>query len=292
MADDDGAKGLKALKDGVIIAETAVLRGRIEQPWTGQPSADNGHEHDSQRDKALPGATIVATTKVDLSRVDTDLVTCISSFLGTSLELLNLALTCKSFGWRQPTTTLNWSLVEEVARHAVCSRATDDEMDCLPQYTSGTMTWLSVLYRYEHLLDFDVLLGCYIEHRNGDKTTVRGTGHVFDSSVAVSSNCVMKSGVHIAKFLITGEPYIGIVRPMPGLDAGAYQEEFDFFDDNIYPDFRAQISSDWDSDVHACDFSCGNGKVAWTDWEDSDHADGKIGKGWNRANQAILLVCC
>ena len=86
------------------------------------------------------------STKVDLSRIDTGLVTHISSFLVTPRELLNLTLTCKSFELRRPTSSLNWSLVEEVARQAVCSRATDDEMGRLPPYVSGTRTWLSVLH--------------------------------------------------------------------------------------------------------------------------------------------------
>ncbi|EJK49325.1 hypothetical protein THAOC_31809, partial [Thalassiosira oceanica] len=213
MADDDKAKRLKALKDGVTIAETAVLRGRIEQPRTGQPPADNGHEHHSQWDEALPGATIDETTKVDdLSRVDKDLVSYISSFLGTSRKLLNLALTCKSFGWGQPTSTLNWSLIEEVARQAVCLRATDDDMSCLPQFVRGTVTWVSILHRYEHLMDFDVLLGGNIEHQNGDKTTVCGAGysHFAHTAHAVSSGYVMRSGSHYTDFQVTGVPYIGI----------------------------------------------------------------------------------
>ncbi|EJK69887.1 hypothetical protein THAOC_08816, partial [Thalassiosira oceanica] len=78
---------------------------------------------------------VVVTTAVDLSRLDTSLVTQISSFLASSSrELINLALTCKSFGWRQPTSTLNWSLAEEVARQAVSSMATDAEMSSLPRY--------------------------------------------------------------------------------------------------------------------------------------------------------------
>ncbi|EJK69857.1 hypothetical protein THAOC_08847, partial [Thalassiosira oceanica] len=119
---------------------------------------------------------VVVTTAVDISRLAESLVAQISSFLGTARELRNLTLTCKSFGFRQPTSTLNWSVVEEVARQAVCSRATDDEMGCLPQYVRGTVTWLSILHRYEHLLEFDVLLGDYIEHGNGDKTAVCATG--------------------------------------------------------------------------------------------------------------------
>jgi len=154
----------------------------------------------------------------------------------------------------------------------VCSRATDDEMDCLPPYVRGTATWLSILHRHEHLLDFDVLLGGCIENQIGDKTAVCATGATGPNcnySVAVSSSYVMRSGAHYAEFLITGEPYIGIVRPMPGLDAGAYQENFHLLDNRFYTDFLAQRTDDWgNSDVHACEYDCDSGVMNRTNWED------------------------
>ncbi|EJK51996.1 hypothetical protein THAOC_28777 [Thalassiosira oceanica] len=257
MADGGGAKRLKTAEDGAA--------GTAE-------SADSGQEE---------GSLQVSPSGVafDLSRVDADLVTHITSFLGTPHELLNLALTCKSFGWRQPLSARTWSLVEEVARQAVCSRATDDEMGCLPQ--CDVTTWLSILHRFEHMLDFDVLLGGSIEHVNGDKTAVCATDPNDCSSVAVSSGYAMRSGAHYAEFLITGIPFIGIVRPMPGLDAGAYQENFSFIwanDSRLHPDFLAQRSDDWDdSDVHACDFNCDDGKMSWTNWDDELNE----GKEWD-----------
>ncbi|EJK50812.1 hypothetical protein THAOC_30086 [Thalassiosira oceanica] len=66
-------------------------------------------------------------TTVDLSRVDTSLVTHIASFVGMARELLNLALTCKSFGGLPPGLDLDWSLAKEVAREAVCSGRNDTE---------------------------------------------------------------------------------------------------------------------------------------------------------------------
>ena len=169
---------------------------------------------------------------------------------------------------------LDWSLVEEVARKAVCSKATDAEMTgCLPHYVSGTTTWLSILNRFEHLLDFDVLFGGYIEHRNGHKTRVYSTtsDYEYKSSVAVSSCYVMRSGAHYAEFEIVGRPAIGVVRPMPGLDAGAYSEEFYFFRRMFYPDFLAQRSADWgNGNVHVCVYYCGDGEMKWCDWSRAD----------------------
>ncbi|EJK47414.1 hypothetical protein THAOC_33863 [Thalassiosira oceanica] len=290
MADDGRAKRLKSSQDGGV-AEVAELRGRVaelesenaklrlenRQQAGGIAALESeieqlrrcGRREEGDHEMLPVVVEVVATTAVDLSRVDTSIVTLISSFLDTSNELLNLALTCKSFGWRQPMSTLNWSLAEEVARQAVYSRATDEEMSCLPQFVRGTVTWLSILHRHEHLLIFDVLLGGYIEHRNGDKTAVCAKGEDYHGSVAVSGSYVMRSGAHYAEFLITGTPCIGIVRPMPGLDAGAYQERFILFDDIFYPDFLAQRTDDWgNSDVHACEYFCDDGGMRWTNWDD------------------------
>ena len=166
--------------------------------------------------------------------------------------------------------------MEEVARQTVRTRATDYEMSSLPKYVIGTATWLSILRRFENLFSFDVLLGGYIEHPNGDKTTVRGTSHYF-GSVAVSSGYVMSSGAHYAEFQITGSPCIGIVRPMPGLDTGAYREGFDFTGLDLYPAFLAQRSDEWgDGDVHACDYSCDVGTMSWSDWGD----EASLGVDW------------
>ena len=273
MTDDDRAKRLNSSQDGVTDEAAA---GKIDQPRSDPPSAADGNqEHGPPPDELRPVAIDAA---VDLSRVDTGIVTHISSFLGTSHELLSLGLTCKSFGWRQPATALNhWSLVEEVARQTVCSRATVGETDCLPHYVSRTTTWLSILHRFERLLQFDVLLGGYIEYRNGDKSTVDGTGfYDGDVSTAVSSSYLMRSGTHFAEFQITGTPSIGIVRPMPGLDAGAYYEEFDFFDDRIYPEFLAQRSADWgNGNVHVCSYASGWGRMSWINWEEME-----LGQPW------------
>ena len=121
---------------------------------------------------------VVHSPTVDLSRFDTGLVSHISSFVGTSRELLNLALTCKSFGWRQPESDRDWSLAEEVAREAVSSGQNDIDgvrISVLPQYARDRTTWLSILHESEHPLKFDTLLGRGIAHHNERKTSVHGT---------------------------------------------------------------------------------------------------------------------
>ena len=264
MAEDGRAKRLKSSEDDVVLAqrerriaelesENAQLRRRVQQQ-------EGSHE-------VLP-LVVTTTVTVDLSRIDSSIVIQIASFLDTSRELLNLGLTCKSFGWRQPALTL--SLVEEVARQAVRARATGAEMDSLPQYVTGTTSWLSILHNFEHPLLFDVLLGGGIEHRNGDKATVYGTGYQ-RLCTAVSSVDVMSTGSHFAEFQITGTPYIGIVRPMPSLDAGATANEECYYligERELYPDFLAQRSDEWGfGNVKACEYFCGTGRMSWTRWE-------------------------
>ena len=265
--------------DGVVIAElqrrNAELESEIEQL--------RRHGRQKGNHEVLSVVTeVVVTTSVDLSRFDMSLVIQISSFLGTARGLLSLALTCRSFGLRQPTSAFNWSLTEEVARQEVCSAATDAEMSCLPQYVSGTATWLSILHRFEHLLIFDVLIGRNIEHVNGDKSRVQSST-TDRMNTAVSSYYVMRSGTHYAEFRITGFPRIGIVRPMPNLDTAAY-DNYCFFVGNTYlkAAFLAQRSEGWSvCNVHACEYCCETGNMGWTDWDEEDNEEDNQGIEWD-----------
>ena len=96
--------------------------------------------------------TVSTLTMVDLSYIDTSLVAQIASFVGTSRELLNLALTCKYFGRRQwhLGSASELSLVEEVARQAVrCKQNSESFRLSLPEYVRGRVTWLSILHELD-----------------------------------------------------------------------------------------------------------------------------------------------
>ena len=214
-----------------------------------------------------------------LSRLDPSLVTHIVSFVGTSRELLNVALTCKSFGWQQPGSGLDWSLAEEAARGTVRSGQNDVEgaRITLPPYVKGTTTWLTILRGSEQPLKFDTLLGPGIEHANERRTSIRG-GH--DVSSAVASICVMVSGIHCAEFhIVGGEPNIGIVRPIPNLDPERYANGFfSFFNPLFHDVFLAARTYEWgSSNVHLCQYITIDGKMSWSNW-----AGGGAVIGWEQ----------
>ncbi|EJK72097.1 hypothetical protein THAOC_06409, partial [Thalassiosira oceanica] len=235
-------------------------RGRQDELEAEKLRRENAQLRGRGNHEVLP---VIFATTVDLSRIDTSIVTQITSFVGNSRELLGLALTCKSFGWRQPTSTLNWSLVEEVARREVCSRTTDAEMSSLPRYASGTTTWLSILRRFDPLL-FDVLAGRGIEHRNGDESRVYGTTN--GCCTAVSSSYIMTTGSHFAEFEITGTPFIGVARPMPKpIFDRVY---FCYFDSDHFDTLLAERTDEWgDGNVHACQYFCRSGGTICTGFQ-------------------------
>ena len=208
-------------------------------------------------------------TTVDLTRVEPSLVAQIASFVGTAREMLNLALTCKSFGGLPPGWALDWSLADEVAREAVCSGRNDTEgvHVTLPRRVVGTTTWLAVLHESENPLKFDTILGGGIEYQDGRKTSVIGKG---GPCTAVASNYVMQSGVHYAEFHIARVALIGVVRPL-NLSPDVYaNRNFTFFLSEFFGDFLAARTESWGSgDVHSCNHSSARGTLSWTDWDDS-----------------------
>ena len=167
MADDQSSKRLKITSGGsgestrddariasleseihALRTENARLREKLLRS-----DAENGRLRQQLQGshEALQIVLPATNPTADLSRLDMSLVTHIMSFLGTSLDLRNLALTCKSFGWQQPTAEHDMSLVEEVSRQVVCSGMNDVEgaRITLSPYVRGTRTWLSILRESE-----------------------------------------------------------------------------------------------------------------------------------------------
>ncbi|EJK57044.1 hypothetical protein THAOC_22958 [Thalassiosira oceanica] len=317
MADDRSSKrprttsranGESTFDDARIVAlesEIRTLRLQLLRSDAENERLRGQLQYFEGRHEALPVVTIKPT--VDISRLDTGLVTHIVSFLGTSLELRNLALTCKAFGWQQPATGLDLSLAEQVARQVVCSGRNDVEgaRITLSPYVRGTTTWLLILRESERPLKFDTLLGRGIEHTNERTTSFLGD-NTNTLCTAVASHYVMESGIHYAEFQITeGNPFIGIVRPipnldpdsivrpMPNLDPGRYDGHFSFYDRSMRDDFLAARTVEWGTgNVHMCDYDCGNGAMSWTSWdnEGEDFAEWDGMEGCDAGDAVGMLI--
>ena len=263
-----GRAGNDALESEIqtLRSENALLRSEVANLRERLRRFEGHHECE-----APTLTTQTPTPTFDLSRLDASLVTQIVSFVGTSLELINVALTCKSFGWQQPASGLDWSIAEEAARQAVCSGQHDimGVRISVTQYVRGRMTWLSILFELEHPLKFDSLFGRDIEH--GGRKAIRGSqnGVGIMAGTAVANNYVMESGIHFAEFQITaGRPFIGVVRPMSNLDPVRFADgSFHFFGERWYDDFLAARTDEWgDGNVHACEYYCGTGIMNCTNW--------------------------
>jgi len=277
---DDARNDAHESESGALKSEVARLRQQLQRQnallrpllLSQRPRPLRLHENH----EAL-SVTVSTLTTVNLSYIDTGLVTQVASFVGTSRELLNLALTCKAFGWClgwcQHESEM-WSLAEEVARRAVCSRRTnlqDSESVklILPEYVRGRRTWLAILHESEHPLKFNTLLGRLAEYSSCDRTSVRNSTERGNFGAALASGFVMMSGIHYAEFQIIGNPHFGIVRPMPNiiLRMLARHETLDFFESEFYDDFLAARTDEWVGTVHTCEYSCEDGELSWTGWD-------------------------
>ena len=222
-----------------------------------------------ENDESVLPVVVKKISTVDLSRVNPFLVARVASFLGLSRELLSMALACKAFGWRQPSSTPGLSLVEEAARRFLTDqlRPSEIERSALSRYGSDdTTTWLSDLQELERLrlpLKFSELVGSGIEYSERDVSVVKvdpGNHHLI-----AMTNYVTRRGVHYATFkLIKGMALVGVVRPLRDFDAANEVDGYDFMTgDN--GNFLAQRTDKWIGDVHCCGVFSG-GAVS-SDWE-------------------------
>ena len=246
-------------------------------------------------DSLLP---VEKTATVDLSRVDPTLVAHVASFLGLSRELLSLALTCKTFGWRQSSSAPSGSLVEEAARGFLANQMqpSDVERDALPQYNNETTTWLPILNELEQLrlpLKFSKLIGADITYSGSDSRVKGHSDSRYKYSTAMT-DYVMRRGIHYATFnLINGRgTVIGVSRPLHDYDVSvsAYAEEiFSMFDARRFGGLLAQRTDKWVGDVHCCRIVCGIGLMQWTNWAAS-HSETEGPGGFDKGDTAGLLV--
>ena len=164
---------------------------------------------------ALTRKRLKIDTPVESALFNADVISMLAALMGAE-DLCQLSLTCKALGGRRPSHG-GLSLVEEAARRQI-DAASDVEKAALPKFEGES--WVEL---YRHLLmlrselTFDQLIGNYIEHCDGDASTVRGFGNGWVA--AICSKHIMRAGKHFVTFSKSGVGgYIGLIRPIQGWD--------------------------------------------------------------------------
>ena len=245
------------------MSEIARLKRRIEELEGGRQNDERGgplasrasfkgDPGDSKRPKeevaehdgsSLP---IVTARTVDISRIDRVLTVAIASFLGSS-DLVTVGLTCRQFGSRLEGQQL--SLVDQVAKLAFETSATDAERAHLPKYIDEShLSLLNLLELHQRPLGFDNLIGLGIEHY-GDRSTI-----VNDDIRAgtAASTCLVRAGRHYAGYTI---------KKTVGLWDSYFQSGVTVGVRSMRATFRGN--------VYACHYSCHDGIGIWSDGEES-----------------------
>ena len=132
-----------------------------------------------------------------------------------SVDLLNLAVTCKRFG--SATTNDEQSLIEDCTRIAIHEIATEEELATLPYYNGeNSLADYHYLESMRAPLTFDQLVGT-VYVNSEDKSCVTNSGYAhFETAF---SNNIMRAGKHYVTF----ETYrpssqllsilVGVMRP-------------------------------------------------------------------------------
>ena len=225
-------------------------------------------------------ATIATYKEEVLFNIDT--LSKVISYL-PSVDLVNLALTCKRFGVSN-NNDAKVSLIEESARILVKEIATDDQLAALPCYDGETSL---ADYHYLQLmrspLTFDQLVGD-IEYANAsssvgprcmnnvDKSCVRYSGHGLSRtswSTAFSNN-VLRAGKHYVMFEVSSSSHpfvkLGVMRPVKASqNASGAPDERSFFQH-----FSRRIGhGEHNNKVHCCMYYSITGKCICTDWSET-----------------------
>ena len=211
---------------------------------------------------------------------NSDALSKIISYL-TSIDLLNLALTCKRFGVYDTDTIQRFiisdddnelSLIEKSARITIKDIATEEELAALPYYEGENS-----LEDYHYLqftrgpLTFDQLVGVRYVNKE-DKTCVTG----IDSEWATAfSNNIMRAGKHYATFptnkIVGMRLMVGAMRPgKASVNARSHPHHSSFYQ-NFSPNIgRGECNNN--NNIHSCLFYSYNGHCFSSDWRGSEES--------------------
>jgi len=227
-------------------------------------------------DQPIKKQKVVETTSCKESVLfNSDTLSKIISYL-PSVDVLNLALTCKRFGVSN-TKGEELSLIEESAQQAVQDIATEEELETLPYYNGENS-----LANYHYLqfmrgpLTFDQLIGG-AEYENGENKScvIHCTqANNYNGWETAISNNILRTGKHYASFKLscTSTKYsigsfIGIMRP--GQVNQNIRIRSNPFWKPFYQNFTERLDNgeyDNENSVKCCVFSSHTGNCISSTW--------------------------
>ena len=188
-----------------------------------------------------------------------------------SVDVLNLALTCKRFGISDDDKLSVIKMSTDIIVHDI---ATEEQLAALPHYDGE-----SSLADYHYLqllrapLTFDQLVGSVEYVNSGDKSCVRHSYNTGSSSWGTAfSNNILRTGKHYVSFTVHSDRrslFIGVMRP-----GKASQNESGYpFDTRFYQSFSRNMGhgeQNNENSIHCCMYNVCTGKCRSSDWRDSD----------------------
>ena len=196
---------------------------------------------------------------------NTDTLSKVISYL-PSLDLLNLALTCKRFG---VSVDDELSIIKKSARLLVHDIATEEQLAALPHYEGeSSLADYHYLQLMREPLTFDQLVGTeYVDSE--DKSCVTNSGNDWGWKTAFSNN-IMRAGKHYASFVVNNSFnnfFVGVMRPGQANESACGQPIQKEFFQNYTQNMRY---GECNNDIQCCLYRTimGN-KCFFSNWGDS-----------------------
>ena len=198
---------------------------------------------------------------------NTDTLSKVISYL-PSLDLLNVALTCKRFEVSDDNSEP--SLIEKSAHVAVEDIATEEQLAALPHYDSeSSLADYYYLQLLREPLTFDHLGGGAEYVNDFDKSCVRHSGKHWETAF---SNNILRAGKHYASFEVHRLSYptsvsahLGVMRPGKANRQSSATTILPEFYQNFsrYIDSHGECSN---NSIHCCVYNAYNGECYTSDW--------------------------
>jgi hypothetical protein len=192
-----------------------------------------------------------------------------------SIDLLDLALTCKRFGISDDDEQ---SIIKMSADLLVQEIATEEQLAALPHYDGeSSLADYHYLQLMREPLLFDQLVGAAEYVNSGDKSCIASNRTY---STAISNN-IMRAGKHYVTFSIgagnadTGYSSIGVMRPGQ-VNQGAHEIYETPLCRKFYDNFSRNTGHgerDSDSNVQCCFYCAGNGHCYSSSWNENGPPD-------------------